>query len=150
MTATKPEREEAFVFMRQIVREHGRAGEEWIRERDISLEQGYILGYLIDHPGSIQRDVARAMHRGEANASSMLQKLERRGLVERRAEAGNDRVKRVYVTPEGAALINGLDTAMAGVDKQVLACLTVEQRTALRDILRTVATHLDTATIVAS
>ncbi|WP_129660850.1 MarR family winged helix-turn-helix transcriptional regulator [Rothia uropygialis] len=136
--------------MRQIVREHGRAGEEWIRERDISLEQGYILGYLIDHPGSIQRDVARAMHRGEANVSSMLQKLERRGLVERRMKAGNDRVKRVYATPEGAALIAGLDTAMASVDRQVLACLTVEQRSTLREILRSVVIHLDPVKVTKS
>ncbi|MBF4588289.1 MarR family winged helix-turn-helix transcriptional regulator [Curtobacterium sp. VKM Ac-2887] len=146
MNAPKPHRDEAFVLMRQIIREHSRVGEDWIRARDINLEQGYILGYLVDHPGAIQRDVARAMHRGEANASSMLQKLERRGLVERRIEPGNGRSKRVFATPEGAALITGLDAAMADVDQQILAPLTGTHRAALNEILHTIAAHLDRST----
>lgn len=140
---SKPERDEAFVLMRRIVREHGQAGEEWIRERDIGLEQGYILGYLIDHPGAIQRDIAKATNRGEANASGMLQKLEKRGLVERRTDPASDRSKRVFATAAGTAIIAGLDTAMADVDRAVLAPLTDEQHRTLHAILRTVVEHLD-------
>lgn len=139
---SKPIRDEAFPLMRQIGREHTRAGEEWIRERDISLEQAYILGYLIDHPGAIQRDVAKAMQRGEANASSMLQKLEKRGLIERRTEPGDERSKRVYATAAGARIVTGLDAAMADVDRAFLSPLSEEQRTALHDILRLIAAHL--------
>ncbi|WP_432828689.1 MarR family winged helix-turn-helix transcriptional regulator [Dactylosporangium sp. CA-092794] len=128
--------------MRQIITAQMRAGEKWIRERDISLEQGFILGYLRDNPGSIQRDIAREVRRGEANVSSMLQKLEKRHLVERRLDAGNDRIKRVYATPAGVALIDGLDLAMAAVDEDILAPITRSEREALTLVLDRIAARL--------
>jgi DNA-binding MarR family transcriptional regulator len=135
MAVPKPIRSAIFPLMRQLIQAHSQAGEEWIRERDISLEQGFILGYLLKHPGAIQRDIAKATRRGEANVSSMLQKLERRGLVERRIEPGDDRSKRVHATPEGAALIEGLDTAMGGVDDTLLAPLSATEQRALQTLL---------------
>ncbi|MEF2978055.1 MarR family winged helix-turn-helix transcriptional regulator [Subtercola sp. YIM 133946] len=143
MKHPNPARSRTFVLMRQIVQIQGRAGEQWIRERDISLEQGFILGYLLEHPGAIQRDVAAATRRGEANASSMLQKLEKRGLVERRIEPGDDRSKRVFATPEGAALIQGLDSAMAGVDDSLLAPLNETERSTLQTLLERIAQHAE-------
>lgn len=142
MATPKPVRTATFPLMRQLIQAHSQAGEEWIRERDISLEQGFILGYLIEHPGAIQRNIAKATRRGEANVSSMLQKLERRGLVERRIEPGDDRSKRVHVTPEGAALIEGLDTAMGGVDDTLLAPLSDTEQQTLQTLLIRVTDNL--------
>src|SRR3978361_1563412 len=90
-----------------------KAGEDWIRERELSHEQGFVLGYLAQNPGAIQRDIAQVSRTSAASVSSLLQGLERRGLVERRTEAGDERRKRVFATPTGAELIAGFDTAMA-------------------------------------
>ena len=136
------QRDRSFELMRRITTAQTRAGERWIHERDISLEQGFILGYLRDNPGSIQRDVARELQRGEANVSSMLQKLERRLLVERRLEKGNDRIKRVYATAAGLALIDGLDAVMAAVDEDILAPITRSERAALIVLLDKIAARL--------
>ena len=35
-----------------------KAGEDWIRERELSHEQAFVLGYLVQNPGAIQRDIA--------------------------------------------------------------------------------------------
>nr|WP_276519157.1 MarR family transcriptional regulator [Corallococcus exiguus] len=130
--------------MRSIVSAQLRAGEAWIRERDISLEQGFVLGYLKDNPGAIQRDIAKKVKRGEANVSAMLQRLEKRGLVERRLEGGDSRSKRVYATAEGVALITGLDTAMAEVDEIILAPLSKSERSVLLSLLDRVTAELPT------
>ena len=90
-----------------------KAGEDWIRERELSHEQGFVLGYLVQNPGAIQRDIAQISRTSAASVSSLLQGLERRGLVERRTEDGDERSKRVYATPAGAELIAGFDAAMA-------------------------------------
>ena len=66
-----------------------KAGEDWIRARELSHEQGFVLGYLVQNPGSIQRDVAAVSRTSAASVSSLLQGLERRGLVERRTEPGD-------------------------------------------------------------
>lgn len=112
-----------------------KAGEDWIRARELSHEQGFVLGYLVQNPGSIQRDIARVSRTSPASVSSLLQGLERRGLVERRTEDGNERSKRVYATPEAAELISGFEAAMAAADESILAPLDPTERDLLQALL---------------
>lgn len=119
-----------------------KAGEDWIRARDLTHEQGFVLGYLSQNPGAIQRDVAQVSRTSAASVSSLLQGLERRGLVERRTDEGNARSKRVYATPEGAELIAGFAAAMAATDDLVLAPLDETERATLLALLTKVAATL--------
>jgi len=112
-----------------------KAGEEWIRERELSHPQSFVLGYLVQNPGAIQRDIAEISRTSAASVSSLLQGLERRGLVERRSDVDNERVKRVYATPEGAALIAGFAAAMSAADETILAPLDPAERAALHSLL---------------
>jgi MarR family transcriptional repressor of mepA len=112
-----------------------KAGEEWIRERELSHPQSLVLGYLVQNPGAIQRDIAEISRTSAASVSSLLQGLERRGLVERRSDVDNERVKRVYATPEGAALIAGFAAAMSAADETILAPLDPAERATLHSLL---------------
>ena len=119
-----------------------KAGEDWIRARELSHEQGFVLGYLVQNPGSIQRDIAHISRTSAASVSSLLQGLERRGLVERRTEGGNERSKRVYATPEGIELIAGFGAAMAAADETILAPLDQAERATLRALLTKITADL--------
>lgn len=119
-----------------------KAADDWIREREISVEQGFTLGYLVEHPGSIQRDIAQITRTSAASVSSLLQGLEKRGLVERRTEAGNERSKRVYATPAGAQLVEGFDAAMAAADAVILAPLSDAERSTLQRLLTKITVAL--------
>lgn len=119
-----------------------KAGEDWIRARDITFEQGFVLGQLVRNPGSIQRDLAQLTRTSAASVSSLLQGLERRGLVERRTERGNERSKRVYATEAGAELISGFESAMAATEESVLAPLDESERATLHDLLTKVTAEL--------
>lgn len=112
-----------------------KAGEEVFRARDLTLEQGLALGHVLRQPGAIQRDIARLTGRGVSSVSSLLQGLERRGLLERRSEAGDDRSKRLYLTAAGRELISGLDAAMADVDASLLAPLDADERGTLQALM---------------
>ena len=112
-----------------------KAGEEWIRERELSHPQSFVLGYLVQNPGAIQRDIAEISRTSAASVSSLLQGLERRSLVERRSDVDNERVKRVYATPEGAALIAGFAAAMSAADETILAPLDPAERATLHSLL---------------
>ena len=118
------------------------AGLEWIRERDLTHQQSFVLGYLVQNPGSIQRTIADVTRTTPASVSSLVQGLERRGLVERRTEDGNERSKRVYATPEGTALIAGFDTAMRDTEETILAPLDAEERATLHALLTKVTAVL--------
>ncbi len=119
-----------------------KAGEDWIRERGLTHEQGFVLGYLLENPGAIQRDVAAVSRTSAASVSSLLQGLERRGLVERRTEPGDERSKRVYVTATGAELVDGFGAAMAAAEETILAPLDYDERAALLALLTKVTAEL--------
>ncbi|MGG7507077.1 MarR family winged helix-turn-helix transcriptional regulator [Plantibacter sp. YIM 135249] len=140
------EREITFTSSLELVRWIGwaqrKAGEDWIRERDLSHEQAFVLGYLVQNPGAIQRDIAQISRTSAASVSSLLQGLERRGLIERRTEGGNERSKRVYATPAGAELIAGFEDAMAAADETILAPLDQDERDTLLALLTKVTAVL--------
>lgn len=119
-----------------------KAAEDWIRERGLSFEQGFVLGYLVEAPGAIQRDIAEMTRTSAASVSSLLQGLERRDLVERRTEGGNERSKRVYATPAGAELVAGFEDAMVAADDAILAPLTEQERTELKRLLEKITAGL--------
>ncbi|MFF2622239.1 MarR family winged helix-turn-helix transcriptional regulator [Oerskovia jenensis] len=119
-----------------------KVGEDWIRERGLSHEQAFVLGYLVQNPGAIQRDIAEVSRTSAASVSSLLQGLERRGLIERRTQSGDERRKRVFATPDGAELIAGFDVAMAAADETILAPLTPEERATLLALLTKITAEL--------
>ncbi|WP_433617620.1 MarR family winged helix-turn-helix transcriptional regulator [Dactylosporangium sp. CA-139114] len=119
-----------------------KAGEEWIRARELSFAQAFALGYLVRSPGAIQRDLQKMTRTSAASVSSLLQGLERRGLVERRTEGGDERSKRVYATPAGAELIAGFDAAMAATEETILAPLDQAERDALHALLTKITSVL--------
>jgi DNA-binding MarR family transcriptional regulator len=129
-------------LLRWIAWAQRQAGMDWIRARELTHEQAFVLGYLVQHPGSIQRDIAQVSRTTPASVSSLLQGLERRGLVERRTEPGDERSKRVYATDEGATLIAGFDTAMAAADDTILAPLDPAERATLHALLVKVTAQL--------
>jgi MarR family transcriptional repressor of mepA len=119
-----------------------KAGEDWIRERELTHSQAFVLGYLAKNPGAIQRDIADITRTTPASVSSLLQGLERLELVERRTEDGNERSKRVYATPKGIQLIDGFDTAMEDANETILAPLDSAERDALHALLTKITSVL--------
>ena len=96
----------------------------------------------MQNPGAIQRDIAQMTRTSAASVSSLLQGLERRGLIERRTETGNERSKRVYATPAGAELIAGFESAMAAADETILAPLNQDERATLQALLTKITAQL--------
>ncbi len=118
------------------------AGQDWVRERDLTQQQAFALGFLEQNPGVIQRDIAELTRTTPASVSSLLQGLESRGLIERRSESGNARSKRIYATPAGIALIAGFDEAMALAEDRILAPLDAVERDTLHALLSKVTSVL--------
>jgi len=132
---TDPEFTTSLELLRWVGWAQMQAGLEWFRERDISREQGFVLGLLKQHPGSSQREIAETTRTSAASVSSLLQGLEKRGLVERRTDAESARTKRVYATPDGIALIEGFEPAMLAVEATILAPLDEHERDAFHRLL---------------
>ncbi len=129
-------------LVRWIAWAQRKAGEDWVRARELSQQQAFTLGYLEANPGTIQRDIAKISRTSAASVSSLLQGLERRGLVERRTEDGDERSKRVYATAAGAELIAGFEEALAAADETILAPLDDTERATLQALLTKITAEL--------
>jgi DNA-binding MarR family transcriptional regulator len=142
MNAPEPSFATTLELLRWVGWAQRKAGEDWIRDRDLTHEQAFALGYLVQNPGAIQRDIAKISRTSAASVSSLLQRLERRGLVERRTDGGDERSKRVYATDAGAELIAGFENAMSDADETILAPLDADERAALHALLTKITTEL--------
>jgi MarR family transcriptional repressor of mepA len=138
----EPEFTSSLELVRWIGWAQRKAGDDWIRARELSHEQAFVLGYLAQNPGAIARDIAEISRTSPASVSSLLQGLERRDLIERRTENGDERRKRVYATPAGVELIAGFEEAMSAADDVILAPLGDEERETLLALLRKITAEL--------
>src|SRR3954469_21655848 len=82
------------------------------------------------------RELALALACDNSNVTGIVDRLEARGLVERRAAPHDRRVKMLVVTPEGAELRRQVKARMEE-PPEALKRLTADQQEHLRDLLRT-------------
>jgi len=71
-----------------------------VRELGITRAQWLLLTRLHRNPGVSQSDLADLMEVERASAGRMIDRMEANGWVERRAQNGDRRIKRVYLTEE--------------------------------------------------
>jgi DNA-binding MarR family transcriptional regulator len=103
-------------------------------EHSLTGAQARVLALLAREPTPM-RQVARQLKCEPSNVTGIVDRLESRGLVERRADPADRRVKVAAATEEGRAtaaqLRGGLDFA-----DEPLGELTLAERTLLRDLLK--------------
>jgi len=93
-----------------------------------------VLMHLEPHEGRSMHSLAEAWTCDASNATWMIDRLEQRGLVERRAVAGDRRVKEVVLTPLGVETKAALVEALYEPPSELLE-LSLAELQALRDAL---------------
>ncbi|AQU68858.1 MarR family winged helix-turn-helix transcriptional regulator [Streptomyces niveus] len=103
-------------------------------EHSLTGAQARVLGLLSIQPMPMRR-IARKLKCEPSNVTGIVDRLESRGLVERRPDPSDRRVKLAAPTEKGREtarrLRDGLNFA-----REPLADLSVDERTVLRDLLR--------------
>lgn len=117
------------------MRLHRRFMKRRLGESDLHPGQGLCLHVLARHDGMSQRDLAETMHVAPPTLSRMLRSMQRTGLVERRHDDRDQRLTRVYLSPEGRALAEEARAALADHIPVAMAALTPEERVELARLL---------------
>ena len=74
---------------------------EQLEGRGLSSGQPKILEYLYEHDGSVQKDIAQACKIEPATVTSLLSRMEKSEIIERRMQNNNRRFWYVYLTEKG-------------------------------------------------
>ncbi len=87
-------------------------------------------------PGIDQRAMARKAGLDFATAAGVMQRLEKRGLIERGVSERDRRVRLLFLTEAGEELLKRVQSAVATSREQVLLPLPPEERVLLMKLLR--------------
>lgn len=98
---------------------------------DVTPAQFVLLRYLLWNPGSSVARVADSLNVSRPAATQAVDRLVQRGLVRRRADAGDRRRLRLVLTPRGEALVRYLMRSRERQLEDIVARMPVHHRDAL-------------------
>ncbi|RJG03181.1 MarR family winged helix-turn-helix transcriptional regulator [Noviherbaspirillum sedimenti] len=116
--------------------------DEFMKPLGVTRSQWWVLAYLSRQDGMIQSDLADMLELGKAALGGLLDRLENTGLIERRPDELDRRVKRVYLTSEGTQTIKKMRVKSQEMSERMLEGLGLEDRHALADMLGLVKSNL--------
>jgi DNA-binding MarR family transcriptional regulator len=100
-------------------------------EGPIHPAQAGCVQVLSERDGASQSDLAEALHVSRPTVTVMLQRMEAAGLVERRPDAADSRVTRVYLTEQGRALAERMRAAFGEIVALSIGRLPEDERSEL-------------------
>ncbi|GAY72411.1 MarR family winged helix-turn-helix transcriptional regulator [Lentilactobacillus kosonis] len=115
-------------LMRTISVSGQRHFEEKTKDLNISRSQSRTLGYIQEHPGLNQTQLAEAFGMRPASISGSLKSLEKLKYIEKHALKGTqDRSKKIYITEAGKQASNKIIDVFNDTDNQSVSGLTDEE-----------------------
>ena len=134
--------EEAWALLWRIMQANKPRMIELARELDFSPVQLHSLRMLEPGVETPMRALAQQLFCDPSNVTGIVDRLEARGLIERRSLETDRRVKIIRLTPEGQRVRAEVVERLSAPPEEI-AALPVESQVALRDALREAADRLD-------
>jgi DNA-binding MarR family transcriptional regulator len=106
---------------------------------DLRPAEYTVLVLIKENPGGTAARVARALAVSAPNITMWLDKLERRGLVERRASETDRRTQHLHVTERGRHLADAATQQLIEAEREAFSHLSLGERTILVELLHKLA-----------
>ncbi|MBU1050736.1 MarR family transcriptional regulator [Candidatus Bipolaricaulota bacterium] len=97
--------------------------------------QGFALIHLWHQDGLPQRDLARSMHISPASVTTMLQRMERDGWVERRRDDVDQRIVRVFAADKAKRMRLEAKQVFQDIENELNSVYTPEEQVTLKHLL---------------
>lgn len=99
---------------------------EELKGSNLTIGQPKILDYLKTHDGSNQKEIAQACFLEAGSLTSILNKMEEKGLVERKVLNGNRRSFHIFLTEKGHEQQTLVQDAFQSIEKIALSGISDE------------------------
>ena len=110
---------------------------------DIKRSQPWILDYLAEHDGAIQRELAERAHFDPATITSALVRMEEEGKVRRESVPGDKRAQRVVLTELGRQKQRYVQSVFAETEEKALRGFSAEEKQQLGEYLARLQKNLE-------
>ena len=101
---------------------------EQVKSSGLTSGQPKVLDYLRDHNGANQKEIAAACHIEPGSLTSVLNRMEEKGLIERRMLDGNRRTFYIFMTDEGSRLKDLVEDNFASIEKKAFRNISSEDQ----------------------
>lgn len=91
-----------------------------IKSLDLTLGQPKVLEYLRYNDGALQKDIAKGCHIEPASLSTILNGMEKNGLVTRNINKDNRRNTSILMTEKGRKISGKIEEAFLSIEKKAL------------------------------
>lgn len=98
-----------------------------LKDTGLTIGQPKILDYLKDHDGSSQKDIAKACFLEAGSLTTILNKMEEKGLITRQTLNGNRRSFHIFMTNEGKEKQQLIDKLFTEIEKKALHNISDEE-----------------------
>eukprot|EP01029_Cantina_marsupialis_P022068 TRINITY_DN537408_c0_g1_i1.p2 TRINITY_DN537408_c0_g1~~TRINITY_DN537408_c0_g1_i1.p2 ORF type:complete len:142 (-),score=30.70 TRINITY_DN537408_c0_g1_i1:476-901(-) len=116
--------------------------EKLLLEHDISAAQSVLIRRLCEKDCLTQQELARDTYLKPSSLTLMVDKLEKKGFVERKAKKDDRRAFLVCLTTKGKELEKVINTASSEVEEAAFKGVTMEEKKILLNTLKTVYSNV--------
>lgn len=92
-----------------------------LKPAGVTRSQAWVLAYLSRADGMAQSELANQLDLGKVALGGLIDRLEKSSLVERRPDANDRRMKRIFLTAAGRRVVNKMRKISAPTNDEILA-----------------------------
>ncbi|WP_282940004.1 MarR family transcriptional regulator [Paenibacillus sp. RC67] len=122
-------------LMKHVLKLHRQSVDKLIQEYEVYPGQPPLLLRLAEQDGQIQKELASNIHIQPATLTVMITRMEKVGLVERRADSADQRISRVYLTDKGRFAAEKVKEALSIIEEQCFQHFSLEEKMLFRRLL---------------
>lgn len=116
-----------------------------LKNTGLTIGQPKVLDYLKEHDGSSQKDIAKGCFLEAGSLTSILNRMEEKGLIERRMLNGNRRTLHVFLTERGKRSQDLVEGVFQGIETRAVCGISLEEYDAFMKTCRKIYENLMTS-----
>ena len=119
----------------QVCRAHRNKANDLLSTIDLHAGQEFVMRHVGQNDGLTQSDLAEHLCVQPATVTKMLDRMVNAGLLERRKDADDQRVSRVYLTDRGWAIQRSIEEVWQELEACSMAKFTTDEKVLFRRLL---------------
>ncbi|QUH19218.1 MarR family winged helix-turn-helix transcriptional regulator [Alkaliphilus sp. B6464] len=129
----------------QVIRLHHQRSHMLLDKVGVYPGQPFLLFALYHRNGQSQKDLANKLNIKASTIATMVKRMEKVGLIERRQDFEDQRVSRVYITEKGMEVCKEVDKIRKVIEIESFSNFTEEEQMLLRRLLMQMRDNLKKA-----
>jgi MarR family transcriptional regulator, transcriptional regulator for hemolysin len=122
-------------LMHDVSRLRRMAFDQLMKPLGVTRSQWWVIAHLSRHDGMMQTELASLLDIGKVTLGGLVDRLEAGGLVVRRLDGVDRRVRRIFLTENAHRLIRDMQVAEREHNTHILKDFSPAERTLLTDLL---------------